>query len=167
MDFKYSTPADIPKPEPVQILKVFPENLFRAFTRSHIRLDEFHRMRLKGEYSYDYVATEEGLINPYDGTSAPPNGLVLKPLGFDLCEQTAKFRKNARVQMIPAGTRVTEDLQLVKYSSGVYCLETIVTRDVISLDVVLSRFVHQFEIMSRKEFFSRYFINGKLKTPTL
>jgi hypothetical protein len=108
--------------------------------------------------SFDYSLGPDGLVHPATGDRfVGPNGCSLRPAGPTLYELVAHRRGDARLVLVPAGTRVPDGLVLLHEHSDHYSLQTASPCTPAALNARLNAFFKSLPTtMSRDEYLQRY-----------
>lgn len=110
----------------------------------------------KGNSSYDYVQSPDGLIYPSkEDFYKAPNGLSLFPYCVFIIDILENRPKNTVVTILPKGLKIPDSLVLIHEFGDHFSLQTTSPITPAALNTTMSNFLSPLEVISKAEYFKR------------
>mmetsp|Transcript_18707 Transcript_18707/g.26193 ORF Transcript_18707/g.26193 Transcript_18707/m.26193 type:complete len:169 (+) Transcript_18707:18-524(+) len=133
-----------------------PIELYRIQTGVKVNLRDYDVQKKAGRTSFD-VVLKNGLVLPSEGDFfMGPNGMSLRPGGFNMGEIVANFKGAHRIIEIPKDIKLPKEFILLHEHSDHYSLQTTVPITLSELNSRMTKFLAPFKVITKDEYFKKH-----------
>lgn len=114
---------------------------------------------MKQSNSFDFIGGKDGFVHPAVGDKyRAPNGISLIPGGNTFWHIAADWRGSPLITFIPEGTTLDDSLNLVliRERNEHYSLQTTIPISLKDLNAKLTKYMSQFERLTKDQYVKRY-----------